>query len=105
MSQIETKSRKLALFRVLTYAEPGYSLLKKDKYAQVGIYRRKTAMEYFMLWNILRTKINFDDKSDWAHYDNWFDHKNYQCHEWLYRIICYVSFKLHIILANSFQTH
>ena len=48
-------SRKLAVFPVLIYAEPGHILLKQDKYALMGIYGRKTVMEYFMLRNTLRT--------------------------------------------------
>ena len=50
-------SWKLALFRVLTYAETGYVLLKQDKYVLMGIYGRKTVVEYVMLWNILRTEM------------------------------------------------
>ena len=43
------KSGKLSVFRVLTYVEPGYVLLKQDKYALMGIYGRKTVIEYFIL--------------------------------------------------------
>ena len=50
------KSGKLSVFPVLTYAEPGYVLLKQDKYALMGIYGRKTGIEYFILW-ILQFRI------------------------------------------------
>ena len=51
-------SRKLAVLPVLIYAEPGHVLLKQDKYAPMGIYGRKTVMEYFMLRNTLRTNMH-----------------------------------------------
>ena len=50
--------RKLAVFPVLIYAEPGHVLLKQDKYALMGIYGRKTVVEYFMLRNTLRTNMH-----------------------------------------------
>ena len=50
-------SRKLVVFPVLIYAEPGHVLLKENKYALMGIYGRKTVMEYFMLRNTLRTDM------------------------------------------------
>ena len=51
-------SQKLTVFPVLIYAEPGHVLLKQDKYALMGIYERKTVIEYFMLRNTLRTNMH-----------------------------------------------
>ena len=51
----QRKITKFAVFRVLTYAEPGYMFWNKS--APMGICGRKTVMEYLMIWNILGTRI------------------------------------------------
>ena len=51
---------KLAVFPVLTHAEPGYMLIKQDKYALMGIYRGK------QWWNISCYEIALEQKSLFA---------------------------------------